>query len=398
MAQADFQLNTPNLNLTLDLSSIAGGYLGETGGYTGGSFAFMRQAAAGNIALLWDSNYQELYHKFSPYSNGLSGRGVEPFYYVYIDQMDQYPNSALKSDTRAFPQGSATVDITRIQGFMSSFRGSMFITRQNMLQQQSPYNERQVYNQDSPLVAAAMSITPGAVNPEQAKDTSNGGRVPGTTFADNSDALPSVNIGFASKGLIRGATAVIAKANLRNAWPSQVGGSSSGGFSTSAASVATTTFRSTQYASQYGVDYRSDEGAYGMMIAGGASKFPYKGASGNIFGFGQQWVAGQAGYGIRKNNEYTAKPYRLFVQATNGIITTAQVDTSAGLNEYVRTIGTVGYIPKSSSDGNKPGYRYGDTINTNTAANKDFEGSDIMYQYAKYYADPSQKFPTKPLY
>ena len=365
------------------------------------------------LADIWQANSTALYHRLSPYSTDQgspNSSGAEPYYYIYPDENTQTPNAWLATDSWIAPKGSATIDIIRVQKFLASGRGQTFLSRQQQLQTQSPYNERQTYNQQSPVVAAGLTLNLGTDNPQRSNSsaglagissvlTGNSGgsgnppsnpAIPGTTFASNATALPDATKGFGAVGLLRAADANRGQFVLQKAWPSQAGGQSSSGPFTSP-STSTTTFNSTATATQAGIQYRSDEGAYGMMVGAGSSKFTYIGANNNTFGFGQLWIAGSDGT-IRKNGEYPNKPTRVFAKVLNGgpVVTFVEVNQSDFSSGTIPTVGAVGY----SANQNKPKYRYGDVVGVKTPNGAEFESSDLAFQY-QYYADDSQPFPTK---
>ena len=366
--------------------------------------------SAGKLSDLWQANSTYLYHRLSPYSTDQGSPNSstsEPYYYIYPDENNKTPNAWLATDSWLAPKGSATIDVIRVQKFLASGRGQTFLARQQQLQSQSPYNERQTYNQQSSIVAAGLTLNLGTDNPQRSNNAGLGGissilsggsgnppatpAIPGTTFASNATALPDATKGFGATGLLRATDANRGQFVLQKAWPSQAGGQSSSGPFTSAA-TSTMAFNSTQTPSQTGVQFRSDEGAYGMMVGAGSSKFTYIGANNNTFGFGQLWVGGSKGtQGIRKNGEYPNKPTRVFAQVLNGgPVTFVEVNQSEFSSGTIPDVGAVGYTAKDSGNPNKPGYRYSDAVGV--GASKEFESSDMAFQY-QYYAN--QKFPTK---
>jgi hypothetical protein len=130
---------------------------------------------------------------------------------------------------------------------------------------------------------------------------------------------------------------------------------------------------------QTGIQYRSDEGSYGLMLAAASPQLDSLDSSGNPIAFGQLWVAG--GKGMRKQGQYPNKPTRLFVQVQNGKVISNLVSAAGGLSVYASGLGTVGYSITPSTNVTKPGYRYGDSMGTLFINNNGYMGSDIMYQY-----------------
>ena len=94
--------------------------------------------AVGKIQEIWQTNYQSLYRRLSPYSNydpDSSINGIfnqEPFEYTYIDQG---PNLQLENESVLMPVGSVQIDTDRITKFIASGRGTTFISLQKSLQQ-----------------------------------------------------------------------------------------------------------------------------------------------------------------------------------------------------------------------------------------------------------------------
>jgi hypothetical protein len=368
--------------------------------------------AVGKPAMIWQANSKALYHRFSPYSNnggGLLNFGSEPYYYIYPDENTNFPNSAKKYENRLFPLGSATIDVIRVSKFLTSGRGIGFLAKQFLLQTGQPYNETRIYNPVSPIVAAGLTLTLDSSRPMRMFDTSAGltgiattllgglgstifgapktNPVPGTTLATNDNALPDVNKSIDTKGLLRAGDALRAQSLQQQKWQ----GSSQQGFSLTGlvASLFQNTIPQRQDAN---IQYRSDEGSYGLIMGNAGKKFDYLGAGGTTFGFSQVWAGGSGdASGIRKKNEYPAAPKRFF---TNPDGTVNQVDIVGGINDSIPTVGAVGYTPSNSGNANKPGVRYEDVMSKKVSGNENFQGSDVMYQY-KYYADPSQTFPTK---
>lgn len=374
-------------------------HIARSGGYP-------TQPAVGKPEMILNTNSTTLYHRFSPYSNysqngGFLNWGDQPFYYVYIDQSKTFPNHKTPQ-SQVLPIQNSIIDVQRVSKFLVSGTGVSFLATQFLLQTGNAFDETRIYNPTSPIVAAGMGLTLGSVRPQRFIDTSNilqsllgpaGGLLGGSSITPPKSttgklALPDVNASTDGKGLLRGGDANKGLANFKSKWAPSQGGTNS--FMSAVAGIASSLFANFIPARQDGIQFRSDEGSYGMMLAGASPRFDYVGNSGTTFGFGQIWVGGTNGQAnIRKKGEYTIKPYRLFVDASNGIVN-KPIDTSSGLNGSIPTVGTVGYTP--TDKGAKPGFRYEDAMKP--SINKNFDGSDVMYQY-KSYADKAQLFPTK---
>lgn len=340
---------------------------------------YSTEPAPGKIESIWNKNYKSLYHRLSPYSTYATGDTAlenQPFYYVYIDEANKDPQALRKNETRISPVGSLSIDAIRISKFLDSGDGSKFLDRQKMLQSGNSFNETQTYDKTSILAATKLGSNPNS-RPIRFTDTSEG-TPPGTATSALKDG-PLYGIG--GKGLIRAATANLAKTYLESKW-------ATGKKPTSVTSL----FTNSTPASQDGIEYRSDEGAYGLMIEGGNSKFGYSGAGGYSFDFNQLWIGG--GKTTRKEGQYTSKASRIFVKYSNGYYESYQSTSTNGFS--IPDLGSAGYDVNESSDTNKPGYRYGDAVgkNAGTSNASSFENSDIMIQY-KFYSDKSQTFPSK---
>jgi len=374
------------------------------------------QPLAGKIRLIWETNNKSLYHRLSPYSQYDANQGLikgfttQPYYYTYPDEGGKGLTALRKYESRAFPLGSAPIDVIRVSKFLGSGQGIIFLGKQFLLQTGNAFNETRIYNPTSPIIAAGMGLALGTVRPQRNFDTSGGlGGIArtliGSSIPNAIFGAPKVSKPFGTapdaliegplattggKGLIRAGTATTAKAHLDAAWPPPGAGLNKT-FSSVAKGIFKSVFANFIPQTQPGIQHRSDEGAYGLMISGGNTKFSYIGASSKTYGWGQLWIAG--GRGIRKNNEYPSTRYRIFVKNEDGVNNINFAEKSdTGFLGYISEVGTVGYTVSVSGDINNPGYRYGDSIGIKKST--EYQASDIMYQY-KYYADPAQKFPTK---
>lgn len=358
-------------------------------------------------------NDKSLYHRLSPYSNyhqGLISWGDEPYYYIYPDQAHNFPQTLKRYDSHILAPGSGIIDVIRTTKFLVSGRGVTFLATQFLLQTASPYNERRIYNPTSPIVAAGLTLTLGSARPDRSFDTSAGlsgiastllgslgstifgppkqNPVSGTAYSINSDALPDATKTFAAKANLRAGTANRGQANLQAAWPgtTQSGGSSSGGFMSAVKNLVKSLFANFIPATQTNIQFRSDEGAYGMMLA-----TDYKFSDDNGYTLGPTWVGGKSGNtNIRKKSEYPTSPYKLYAQVQNGVVKFTSVSTQGSVSYSIPTVGAVGYTVSESGVEKKPGYRYGDSMGA--VQDEAYEASEMMVQYNFY---QKQKFPTK---
>ena len=374
----------------------------------------------GKLEMIWDTNYTNLYKRLSPYVNYrdtlIQGFTTEPFYWISPltagKGLSALKMAEAKYDSSLFALGSSPIDVIRVTKFLLSGRGIPFLAKQFLLQTGNPFNETRIYNPTSPIVAAAMGIGLGSIRPQRFIDLS-GGLVgiasnligpsipslfgspktdppPGTApkALDDGEYMPTATTG--GKGLIRAGTANSAEANLLRAW-APVEEKREG-----ILKRVKTMFQNFGRMDQNDKHYRSDEGAYGLMLAVADRRFDYDGATYKGFGWGQRWFGG--GEIIRPNNERVEKPYRIYVEYDkNGTRkTTIRYFDESNYNYGVVFTGQVEYIRKESTDRNKPGVRYGDHIGLDAKDENrgEYTNSDIMVQYKKY-SDPHQQFPTK---
>ena len=365
----------------------------------------------GKLQILWEDNAKKLYRRLSPYANyhqGLvGGLTEEPYFYTFIDEAGKGVSGLKKYESRLFPAGSAPIDVVRTAKFLGSGRGIIFLGKQFLLQSGNAYNETRIYNPTSPLVAAGMGLAIGTVRPQRNFDTSAGllglastligNKIPDAIFGAPKTnppsgtietALPDATLTTGGKGLLRAGTANRALSHLQAAWPQNVKGSSNNStFKSVVAGLAKSIFGNYLPQNQNNFKVRSDEGAYGLMVGAGATKFKWSGPAGDEKGFGQRWVAG--GKDIRKTGQYPSRPYRVFGGA-NGKGVEIINDNVQPRN--LKDVGEVGYTIEESSDKTKPGYRYGDNLGINVDPN--YGASDVMLSYASYTVERNQ-YPTK---
>lgn len=366
--------------------------------------------AYGKVEMIYNTNAKSLYHRLSPYTdydltlaNRLFG-DREPYYYIYPDQNNQGLNALKKYESRVFPAGDAPIDVVRVSRFLISGRGVTFLAKQVLLQTGNAFNETRIYNPTSPIVAAAMSVTLGSVRPQRNFDTSGGlsgliGSLLGSSIqtavfgtpkinppsgTTGTAALPYVNLTSGGKGLIRAQTANTARGHLETAWgkPAKSAGFMAG------------LFANFIPASQNGVTHRSDEGAYGLMVADAKALLSYTDVNGSPVDFNQIFIGG--GKIIRKNGEYPVDAARNYVGPNGAIISYTIQQLSSVPNKLGTGYDTVGYTVAESKNSQRNGYRYGDAVGTSVsdAASERFSNSDIMVQY-NLYVDPANDYPTK---
>lgn len=372
----------------------------------------------GKIQLIFETNSKSLYHRLSPYTDygqGLFSWGKQPFYFVYPDEGNKGLPGLRKYESRAFPMGSAPIDVIRVAKFLGSGAGIKFLGKQFLLQTGNPFNETRIYNPTSPIVAAGMGLSLGMIRPQRNFDTSAGLFGLATTLIGSSipslfkaptinppsgttglDALSDTMKSIGGKGLIRAGTANRGRAHLEAAWPQTTkGGSINKTFGSVLKNMVTSMFANFISQKQDGIQFKSDEGAYGLMIGSGpTSKFGYLSSKGENMEFGPAWYAG--GKGIRKDGQ-TPQSYKIFVKYdSNGTRINEIIYSQEGFNDNITGLGSVGYTPNVSTDDSRPGMRYGDNVGTliSDRTDDDYTNSDIMRQYSNY-SNPNQQFPTK---
>ena len=311
-----------------------------------------------------------------------------------------------KYDSHILAPGSGIIDVQRTTKFLVSGRGVTFLATQFRLQTASPYNERRIYNPTSPIVAAGLTLTLGTARPDRAFDTSAGlagiastllgglggaifgapktNPVAGTTLVNNTEALPTATSTIGTKGLLRAGDALRAKSHLEIAWNG--GGGAKKGFSLKG--LLTGLFQNFIPQTQDGIQYRSDETAYGLMIGSGTAYFKYNDRRGGVFGFHQLFIGG--GSIIRPDGNYSPEAARIFINfdGTPNPIKATQL----GSQPSIPTVGNIGYSVDESTDTNSPGYKYGDSMGAKK--NADFGASDVMIQYGQY-VQKGNNYPTK---
>lgn len=364
----------------------------------------------GKIEILWGANSKKLYHKLSPYSNyhqSLIGPYIsEPFFYTFADEGGKGLSGLKRYESRLFPIGSAPIDVIRVSKFLTSGNGLIFLGKQFLLQTGNAFNETRIYNPTSPIVAAGMTLALGSVRPQRNFDTSAGlagiartligNAIPDALFGAPkinppagtvAGALPDVTLTTGGKGLLRAGTANRGLSHLTVAWPQNTQGSSlASSFRSAVSGLVTSLFANFIPQNQNGIVARSDEGTYGLMIGAGGTKFVYVGRNGAVQSFGQQWVAGSKV--IRKTGQYPSA-FRMFVDAQGNPV---QITNTNLTSHNINDVGQVGYTVAPSTDGNRPGVKYGDSVGTQK--DQYFQASEVLLQYAAY-VDPKQKFPTK---
>jgi hypothetical protein len=259
--------------------------------------------APDKISLLWNANYKEIYHKFSPYTNynynilgGLLSN-QQPFVYTYIDEsnnqlLSSLPSAAQSALSMININQDTINDTVRVSKFLISSWGVQFLASQILIQRLQPFDETRIYNPLSPLLATVQPMSIGLLDRSTRHiETSVAGLIgavglgglvssiglggtlgigkyttPSSTAGDG--ALSTYNSGQ-GKGLIRGGDATTAQGNLSTAFPAPavpggLGSSIVGGIISSLKSAVIQIFGGTSK-QPTGTIFRADETAYGMM-------------------------------------------------------------------------------------------------------------------------------------
>ena len=246
--------------------------------------------APNKISLLWQYNYHDIYHKFSPYTNynyNLLGgllSNQQPFVYTYIDEAGKGLISQLPSVAKSVlstinvTQGTLN-DVVRVAKWQVSSWGVQWLATQALMQRLQPFDETRIYNPLSVLLSTVQPMTIGLLErPTRHVEISVAGLVsaiglgnfiptagytpPSSTVGPG--ALSDYNTGQ-GKGLLRGGDAKIAAGNFNTAFPvSSQGSGIVGGIISSLKAAASQIFGSGTN-QPAGTIYRADETAYGTM-------------------------------------------------------------------------------------------------------------------------------------
>ena len=217
--------------------------------------------------------------------------------YVWIKQTDSNAIKYIKKfDSRSFPIGSTAQDVIRIGKLLVSGKGVFFLATQASLQGANAFNETNIYNPLSVVLATARPASLGLISrPKRHLDTSGGalgtllsafgvggnnssstpaGTVSGTDVLpkDEQSTLSTTSGDISrgtSRGLIRARTAARGKSNIDLKWPSKstkdiTNGKSS--FLSNLASMISPGFAPLPISVNKGVHYRADEKTYNLMV------------------------------------------------------------------------------------------------------------------------------------
>ena len=387
-----------------------------TSGTTKVPVYYPKTPVPGKLQILWDVNHKAIYNRLSPYTDYnnttfIPGFTKQPYQWVTPEDGNKGLPGLRRYETRAVPIGSGPRDVIRVSKFLGSGKGIGFLATQFLLQTGNAYNETRIYNPASPIIAAGMALSLGTMRPQRNFDTSAGllgiastligssipnaifgapkiNPVSGTAFANNREALPTVNVATGGKGVLRAGTAERGKSHLDAAWQSP------GKFKFSVGALAKSLFQNFIPQTQPGIVYRSDEGAYGLMVGNGfqSKKFMYIGVGGDEIHFQQQWIAG--GVIMRKKGEKPPYPRYNMTGPDGKMLPFGFKGQSWGKNLSfgVGSSYRIGFTYGGTKVSWQVGIRYGDTIGVDV--HPTFEASQLMIQYSTY-VNPDNKYPTK---
>ena len=366
-------------------------------GYTLPS-GFNNSRQPGELANLFNANSNVIYNKFSAktgHVNSLLKFGPRQPFIVSTPN-----NHSTLFSTRAFPLGSALIDLQRISKWQVSGDGVIFLAKQFFLQGQNAFNETKLYNPLMPIQSVASKVSFGLLpTPTRFIDLSGGfGSLLGFGSNDRpvSTTVASGNAGKSSlsdraktasnpyKGLLRGVTASDAFDAANKKWQSQKNGSLLGNYFKSGFNkIFGGLIPVGQPTNTY---YRADEGMYGIML-GAKDKFQSSLTSNDNelkwgANFYQRWEGGSNTKGpsqsIKKSKQTSIDDNKKLVTVFNGTI--PQTSQYFGVD--------VGYTIANNSDGYKT---YRDNvgivrIKKKQAGTDSYEYSDILSVYKVYTA------------
>lgn len=375
---------------------------------------YPQYSTPGKIALLFNANSQNLYHRFSPYNQqgmDLFGwKDKQPFVWRYPDEgksslFDKLPSVVTTvSSALGGPTKGTTDDLVRVSKFIGSPSGVLFVGKQLLLQRGQSFTETRIYNPASPILATISPMSLGlgdhpmrhidggivgllnSITSTVGLSLPVGGQsvVPPGTYTD---ALPKVN-SDQGKGLTRAPTSTQGYTNLTNFW--KVDGStgnkgtpSLGSMIKSAASnLIGSVANSFMSVFSSGTDkppgkYRADEDTYMLMINSyKLKKGTQMGLYDDISYIPQMWYAGKPKGISSRNKMFRQSDGFKYQDASNGILSISIKGRSTGYTLNNTDV----YSGKGTNNGIQ---RTNDDELTN---------SDMLVQFGLY---NQNDFPTK---
>jgi len=342
----------------------------------------------GKISLLFEYNKQNIWRKFSPYTEGDNIFGIfpnkQPFVWRYIDEKNKslfgnLPNRFKSFESRALPIRSTTDDLVRVAKFSVSPQGIIFYAKQFGLQLLQPFDETRLYNPLSPILATLNPLTLGLIGkPTRHIELSLGGLLNAVGLSGLSAALSTSIIGSSKlsqeaqgqhKGILRGHTAGLAYSSLQTKWATSTG---IGGFSMMSMmkNAAKSLFFSIVGIASPSNKYRADENTMELMY-NNIREVSVRGGSSVLFSFFHPWFPG------RHNNTNMPKmsPYP---QSTwlGAVVPLFRFDTQNERNQGKINGKSVGYTTSGNGD------KYGNYVGM--APDGEYTDSDMLVNYSRY--------------
>jgi hypothetical protein len=243
----------------------------------------------GKISLLWQYNKENLWHRFSPYTQGDNIFGIfpnkQPFVYRYPDEAQNSTFNRLPAVAKTLATATNVPrvidDAVRVGKFLVSPQGVLYNIKQFGIQRLNSFDETRLYNPLSPLLATIQPATLGiGLRPRRHIEggflgllnslTSTvgidltGGKFQTPSSTVGTPALPDSNIGQ-GKGLIRGGDAASGMLLVNNKW----------GANTAGLTGLTSLFKSIKdtFNTYFGAPnksdgtYRADEDTFSLMLS-----------------------------------------------------------------------------------------------------------------------------------
>lgn len=255
---------------------------------------YPQEPAPDKISLLWKYNSENIYHKYSPYTEGEVPFGIlpnkQPFIWRWIGEKNknllfELPTKYKSFEGQALPISAVQTDVVRVAKWSLSGLGTTFYVKQAALQLLQPFDETRIYNPLSPILATVNPLAFGLIEmPTRHIELSISGLAQSVGLGKITAALgfdkytaPPSSVGKDAlsteaqgqgKGLLRGPDSGKALSNLQAKWPADTGvGKLS--ISNMMKNAAKSLFSSVLNQLPTNASYRNDEQAYELMIRAG---------------------------------------------------------------------------------------------------------------------------------
>lgn len=399
----------------------------------------------GKISLLWNANYHNIYHKFSPFTNyednmlSVVLSDKQPFLYTYVDEADKSMFNSIPSGAKALAGAvgwnkDSINDVVRVSKFMISSWGVQFIGKQSVVQRLNAFDETRLYNPLSPVLATVQPLTLGIGSPPLRHVEGNtllglansvtstvginlqsGFQKPNSTAGDET-ALPTTNIGQ-GKGMIRGTTATRGLTSFQSKWaPAQTstGGLFGNALTNFASSIKDSFVSFFGEAKKSKGIFRADEAGYTIMTRGSSNlNQPWFGPFATQTSqpkASNKSTFGKIGSAANQITLTITNPSAAVAGIVGTSLSTTFLSTVGGTsNTYIRKKmlsfpDKFDYVPTSvglsgpSIGGKSTGYtvtpdsKYSDVIGQ--VQDGEMTNSDMLVQFG-YYASDQYKYPTK---